>query len=345
MDNPFWKQANAIMNRLMPFLTPAGVVVGFLLGARIVPAAFLVKYLFAFVTLSGALGMNSRDFIGLIRNPIPILLAILSAHLITPLCVSLVVNACFPTHSDIANGFILLSATPMAVSSYIWITIFYGNGPLGLSLILIDTLLAPFICPLTISIFTQSAVTIDTTGMMISLLVMVVVPSILGLVCNSVFGDAKCQKASMVTKPFSKLCLFLVICLNAAKIAGEVTLSWDYMPIAFVNVMVTIGGFLIGYLLSRICGLGMPDTISVTTTAGLRNISAALVLAIDFFPSESAIPVLFGIMLQQTLIAFTGKGLFGRYQKRMIAEENKVRMPGLPKRSFLGIFQLILPLI
>ena len=42
----------------------------------------------------------------------------------------------------------------------------------------------------------------------------------------------------------------------------------------------------------------------------MRNISAALVLAIKFFPPDSSIPVLVGVVLQQSIAALMGKMLF-----------------------------------
>jgi predicted Na+-dependent transporter len=45
---------------------------------------------------------------------------------------------------------------------------------------------------------------------------------------------------------------------------------------------------------------------------GLRNISAALVLAIQYFEPRTAIPVVIGILFQQSISAISGRLFFGQ---------------------------------
>ena len=42
----------------------------------------------------------------------------------------------------------------------------------------------------------------------------------------------------------------------------------------------------------------------------MRNVSAALVLAIDYLPPDGALPVIFGILFQQSASAIAGGILF-----------------------------------
>jgi len=304
----------------MPVLTPGGIIIGLLLGSLVVWMKPAVTYLFAFVTFTGAMEMNLSDFRKVLTHIKPLLFVFVCSHIATPLLVYLLTSVLFPSNPDIATGFILLTAIPIAVSSYVWTSIFYGNGPMTLTLVLIDTFLAPYLTPLTVRLLTSSKITIDTTGMMISLIIMVVIPSVLGMLLNSIKPDYT-KKAAPCCKPFAKLALFAVVILNGASISTTVQFKWSFLPIVFINMFISLGGFLMAYGFSRLAHASVKDSVSMTITGGMRNISAALVLAMNFFPPESSIPVVCGILFQQMLIACTCRFLFGKYQEQQMLEE------------------------
>jgi predicted Na+-dependent transporter len=76
---------------------------------------------------------------------------------------------------------------------------------------------------------------------------------------------------------------------------------------------------MIGYVLSKLTGIAgrlEPEKrIALFFSAGLRNISAATTIAIDFFPEAAALPCLLGIVFQQVTAAFMGKVLLKRPEK------------------------------
>ena len=72
----------------------------------------------------------------------------------------------------------------------------------------------------------------------------------------------------------------------------------------------------------RKCWVQREDSVSLMYGTGMRNISAALVLAITYFKAETAIPVVFGIVFQQTLAAISGIILLPKKQETDIEENN-----------------------
>lgn len=301
----------------MAFLTPTGMILGLLLSSRISWMKPIVTLLFALVTLIGALGMDLSDFKQVLKRPKPLLTVFFCSHIIIPICVWMFANLFFSASPDIVVGFVLLSAIPIAVSSYVWSSIYYGKGSLSLSIILLDTMLAPFLTPLTVRIFTRTNVVFDTSGIMRSLFIMVVIPSIIGMAINHFAYEKVTTKVIPNVKPLSKIFLFLVVLINASQIGSKVTFQWGYLKIALLNFALTILGFLLSYGCARLMRFGKDEQVSITYGGALRNLSAALVLALQFFPPEAAIPVVFGIIGQQSLSAFMGKALFGRYQDEM----------------------------
>jgi predicted Na+-dependent transporter len=57
--------------------------------------------------------------------------------------------------------------------------------------------------------------------------------------------------------------------------------------------------------------------VSLFYACGLRNISAAMTLGIEFFPPAAALPAVLGIVFQQTMAALMGRLYLGK-----LPEEN-----------------------
>ncbi|MDY5931450.1 MAG: bile acid:sodium symporter family protein [Candidatus Ornithospirochaeta sp.] len=303
------------MKKIMPFITPLGVIAGLLLAKYIKSYKFIVTPLFAFITFVGAIGMNFSDFSHVLRKPRNIFISLVLSHVLVPVTVFLLGSLLFRNNPDIVTGFILLYSIPTAVVSYIWSQIFSGNGPLSLTLILIDTVLAPILTPLTVRILARSTVTIDTSGMIISLLWMVVLPVIIGVIVNTLSKGYVAKNVKLFLDPFTKIALFFVVSVNVAQIADKVVINQTTLYVILVNILFCAGGFFFTSAIIRLIHIEGPDRVTLTFSSSLRNISAALVLAISFFPPESAIPVVIGILMQQITASLCGTALFG--QKKM----------------------------
>ncbi|MDT4763030.1 bile acid:sodium symporter family protein [Sphaerochaeta sp. PS] len=300
----------------MPILTPTGVIVGLLLGSRVAWMKPSVTWLFAFLTFSGALGISSSSFLQVIKKPKNLMVFFLGTNIIMPIIAWALASLLFGSSPDVVTGYVLLLSIPTAVSGYIWSAIYNGNGALSLTLILLSTLLAPILTPHTVSLLTQSSVTIQTTSMMLSLLKMVVIPSFLGVMLNTLTKGKVTVKLAPSLKPFSKIALFFVIIINISQIAERLidNATWTYLPIALLSAVLTASGYPIAYSLGKLAKIPIAENKSITFATSMRNISAALVLSIEFFPAETALPVIFGIVFQQTVCAFMGHFLFGEKQ-------------------------------
>ncbi|MFA6731297.1 MAG: bile acid:sodium symporter family protein [Sphaerochaeta sp.] len=308
------RRLNYRLERIMPVLTPSGVILGLLLGSLISWMKPSVSYLFAFITFSGALGISSQDFFKVIRKPKAILVFLFGSNLVMPLLSWSLANLLFPNQSEVITGFVLLMSIPTALTGYIWAGIYKGSEALSLTLILVSTLLAPLLTPLTVRILARTSVQIDVTGMMISLLLMVVLPSMAGILINNVTKAKVTEHVSPCLRPFSKIALFLIIGINTSQIADRLisNASLTYLPIALLCAFLAAVGYPLSNALGKAAGLLEPERKSLTFASSLRNISAALVLAIDYFPAETALPVILSIVFQQTTCAIMAYLLYGR---------------------------------
>jgi predicted Na+-dependent transporter len=299
---------NRHLERLMPVLTPTGVILGFLLPGIFIHLRPFVPWLFGIMTLAGALKLRVGEFGSTIRKPIPIAAFFISTHVLMPLCALFSATHLFGNSPDTVTGFVLLFAGPAGVSSFIWVTMFKGDKALCLSLILLDTVLAPLVVPGTISLLMGAKVTMDMTGIALSLIMMIVVPTVIGITLNETSRGLIPIFICPYLNPVSKICLILVVAANASPVAGIIRIS-DPMVwmIATACVVLSTTGFLLSKLTAMSIRCNREKNISLFFSGGLRNISAVSTIAVTFFPEAAALPALLGIVFQQTLSAVMSK--------------------------------------
>jgi tagaturonate reductase len=300
------------MEHLIPVTTPLAIVLGILLPSVFIHLRPYVPWLFGVMTFSGALKLRAAEFGETIRHPSPILLFFISSHLLMP-SAAMLITSLFFTNQDIIAGFVLLFSGPTAVSGFIWVSIFKGDRALCLTLILLDTLLAPLVVPGTVSILMGAKTTMDMSGIAISLLFMVVVPTIIGVILN----EASRQRLPVMVSPYldpgAKICLMLVIAANAAAVAPGVRLDDPLIwKTALIVILLTIAGFSIIKLVSVIGKCRAEKGITMIISGGLRNNSAVMTIAVTFFPEAAALPTLLSIVFQQTIAALMGKLFVGK---------------------------------
>lgn len=303
-------RVNKWLEKVMPFITPTAVLVGIVLSAWLKDYRYLVTWIFAGMTFIGSLGASFTDLGKVVRQPWPIVVNLTILHLVMPILGWLAAKLMFPGDVLTETGFILLFAIPTGVVSMVWVTIYRGNLALTLALVLVDTLLSPFITPAILSLFVGAKVQIDVWGMMKGLLWMVVIPSFLGMALHQLTGGKVKSSWSPNLAPFTKLGLFTVVAINSAVVAPYLKKAGSGLIFTIAAVFVTVAiGYILGWLVSKLLGWGRDVTVAMTFNSGMRNLSAGAVLAISFFPPPVALPVISGMLFQQILASVFGAAL------------------------------------
>ncbi|MGG6314307.1 bile acid:sodium symporter family protein [Paenibacillus macerans] len=298
---------NRQLNKMMPLITPSSILIGVLCGSYLSAYTYLSPWLFAFMTFAGSISLSFKDFLNVLKKPLPLILCLFILHLAMPLIAMGLGHLAFPGDFYTITGFILAAAIPTGVSSFVWVGIYKGNIALTLSIILIDTLLAPFVVPGILSWLVGTSVQLDTAAMMGSLLWMIVAPSLIGMVLNQWSKGAVIASWGPWLNPFSKLAMAVVVAINGAVVAPYLT---DFSPrlLGLAAIIVTLAsvGYLLGFGLSRLIGLGDADKVALVFNGGMRNISAGAVLAVTYFPAPVAVPVVLGMVFQQMMASLVG---------------------------------------
>ena len=282
---------NTWMTPKMPLLILGALALGLLFPDQIGLLCPAVSALMMFQTFANSLGSSVQDLGRVLSHPKPVLITMLSLHLLMPLAALGIGSMCFPDQPLYTLSLVLMEGSPAAVSSLMWIVIGGGSVELCLSIILLDTMLSPVILPLTLRLLCGSVVELDTLGMIRDLFVMIVVPAALAMVLCRLLGQSICAKAKQRLSPFSKLALLVIICANVTRCAPFLhELNRELVLLLCITLAMRLIGLGLGFLLSTLFRFPYPVELTVTVNSSMRNNAAAATLAAQYFPRRWCSP-------------------------------------------------------
>ena len=297
---------NVFIEKWMPLVTPSCLFIGVIFAAWLGRFAPLVPWLFAFMTFAGSLSSGFRDMKKIAMHPISLIVVLLILHIVVPVTAFLVGSLIFDDPL-LVTGIVLEFIVPTGIVSLVWVNIYHGNSALTLSIILIDTLVAPFLVPFSLHVLMGSAVEISVAGMMKDLVLMIAVPALLAMALNHATRGRVKHTLSPKLAPFSKIGLILVVIINSTKVAPFFSqMTPALLLVTLVIFLLAVSGFFWGVLASKIFKEDNDGRVSMIFNSGMRNISAGAVIAGQYFPPEVMFPVMIGTLFQQILAAMAG---------------------------------------
>ena len=294
---------NAFIEKWMPLVTPSCLFIGVIFAAWLGRFAPLVPWLFAFMTFAGSLSSGFRDMKKIAMHPISLIVVLLILHIVVPVTAFLVGSLIFDDPL-LVTGIVLEFIVPTGIVSLVWVNIYHGNSALTLSIILIDTVVAPFLVPFSLHVLMGSAVEISVAGMMKDLVLMIAVPALLAMALNHATRGRVKHTLSPKLAPFSKIGLILVVIINSTKVAPFFSqMTPALLLVTLVIFLLAVSGFFWGVLASKIFKEDNDGRVSMIFNSGMR---AGAVIAGQYFPPEVMFPVMIGTLFQQILAAMAG---------------------------------------
>ena len=247
------RKFNSFIEKWMALVTPTCLLLGVCFpdiakcGLPYVPAVF------AFMTFAGALKSRFKDVANVFRHPGSLLIIMLLVHVVIPTAACGAGHLFFGNNMELITGMVLEFAVPTAVVSLMWVTIYDGNSPLSLSLVVLDTVLAPFLIPATLKILLGSAVTIDPARMMRELIFMVALPAVVAMVLNQITDGKVMETWPGKLAPFSKLALIFVVTSNSSKVAPYIRdMNMQRVKVALAILVLAASGYALGWFVAYI---------------------------------------------------------------------------------------------
>lgn len=285
----------------MFLIIPCSLILGFLLANLLQPMVAAVPYLFAFVTLTMAIGCGFAQLRTVIRKPGIMVWTFVLAHLISPLIAYGLGTAMFGSSSPYVVGLVLFTIIPLGVSTVLWVSMSGGNVPLVLAMVVLDSMLSPLVVPAGLHLLFDTAVNIEIGPLMVDLFIIIVLPTGVGVLLHHLSRGRIQDRVKPVAAPLSKLCFVAVVALNASAIAPYVEqLKQDMFKLIPLVILLVSLCYAVGFLgTAKRHDRELQITVSYAT--GMRNISLGIVLALGYFSPLAAVPVVLSILVQQPL--------------------------------------------
>lgn len=292
---------NRIFEKWMFIIIPSSLVLGFVFASQLQPFIETVPYLFAYVTLTMAIGCGLGQLREVMRRPGIMVLTFVIAHVISPLAAYGIGVLVFGADSPYVVGLVLFTIIPIGVSTVLWVGMSGGSVPLMLAMVVLDSALSPLVVPTGIQLFFDSAVEVKAWPIIVDLLVIIVLPTVIGVALNGISRGRIQGVVQPYAAPISKFCFVAVVSLNASAIAPHLEQLKEDMLVLVPLVVVLVG---ICYALGFIGTAPLrsyEQQVTVSYATGMRNISLGIVLALGYFSPLAAVPVVLSILIQQPL--------------------------------------------
>jgi len=240
------------------------------------------------IMLSMGLTLSLSDFQQVLKIPRSILLGVSLQYIIMP-ALGYGLAKAFNLPIDYMIGIVLVACSPGGTASNVVCFIGGANVALSVSLTTFSTLLAVLITPVLTTLLIESlsrdltgtAIQVDTLGLLLNTLKIVILPILLGVFLNHYFHQAV-KKINPYTPLLAVLSIvFIVDFILAAK---KTAIMETGLHLLIVILTLHVLGFLLGYLLSRMLKFKEKDAQTVSIEVGMQNSGLATELARSNFP-------------------------------------------------------------
>lgn len=260
----------------------------------LVPASFssvgtwVINPMLGIIMFGMGLTLSPQDFKIVLSRPRDILIGCLTQFTVMPL-LALGLTWAFSLPEELAIGVILVGCCPGGTASNVITYLAKGDLALSVGMTAASTLLAPLLTPLLVWLLAGTMVNVDTLGMLMSIVYVVIAPIVCGLLCQR-FLSSLTKRATPYLPAFSSVVIALLVGIIVSHNADRL-LTAGLLVVAVV-VMHNLLGLGIGFTVGRLLRLQKPKCVALSIEVGMQNSGLASSLAVLHFAAYplAAIP-------------------------------------------------------
>ena len=234
-----------------------------------------INYLLGVVMFGMGLALNLHDFQVVFSRPKDIIIGCMAQYTVMPFLAWGLAKV-FQLDEALALGVVLVGCCPGGTASNVITYLAKGDLALSVGMTGVSTVLAPLLTPLLTWALAGKSIQVDVTGMLLSILWVVILPIVLGLIIKSLWPKFT-EKAMDYLPAFSSVAIAftvsIVISANASKLLASGFL------IILVVMCHNLFGLGLGYLIGRLLGMSEPKKRAVSIEVGMQNSGLASSLA------------------------------------------------------------------
>ncbi|XP_076924938.1 putative sodium/metabolite cotransporter BASS1, chloroplastic [Bidens hawaiensis] len=240
-----------------------------------------------FTMLGMGMTLTFDDLKGALAMPKELLTGFCLQYSIMPLS-GYFVSKLLNLPSYYAAGLILVGCCPGGTASNIVTYIARGNVALSVLMTAASTVSAVVMTPMLTAKLAGQYVAVDARGLLLSTLQVVLLPVLVGAFMNQYFKGA--VKIVSPVMPSIAVATVAVLCGNAiAQSSSAILMSGQQVVLA--ALLLHISGFFFGYVFSRILGVDVSSSKTISIEVGMQNSVLGVVLATQHFGNPlTAVP-------------------------------------------------------
>jgi BASS family bile acid:Na+ symporter len=254
-------------------------------SAMLVPEVFVwidtwtINPILGLIMFGMGLTLSPQDFKVVLSRPKDVLLGCLAQFVVMPLLAWLLCQV-FALPQELALGVILVGCCPGGTASNVITYLAKGDLALSVGMTAMSTLLAPVMTPLLVWLLAGTMVNVDTIGMLLSIVYVVIAPIVAGLICQRYLP--KLTKRLIPYLPaFSTLMITLVVVIVVSHNASKLLVGG--LLVVLVVMLHNLLGLTVGYLVGRGLRLSRPKCVALSVEVGMQNSGLASSLAVLHF--------------------------------------------------------------
>ena len=250
-----------------------------------VPASFVWIDTWAINPMLGAimfgmgLTLSPADFKVVLSRPKDILIGCLTQFTVMPL-LALGLTWAFSLPQELAIGVILVGCCPGGTASNVITYLAKGDLALSVGMTAASTLLAPLLTPLLVWLLAGTMVDVDTVGMLMSIVYVVIAPIVCGLLCQR-FLPKLTKLLTPYLPAFSSIVIAMVVGIVVSHNAARLLTAG--LLIVAVVIIHNLLGLAIGFTVGRLLRLQRPKCVALSIEVGMQNSGLASSLAVLHF--------------------------------------------------------------
>lgn len=162
-----------------------------------------------------------------------------------------------------------------------------GDVALAVSIASVSTIIAPVVTPFLIYLLASKWVEINIWSLIVSIIQVVIIPLALGFIIKKFFG----RQAEASAKALPLVSAAAIVIIVAGVVAGSQAKLAVTGPLIFAVVILhNVLGFLLGFFLSRLCGMDLAKQKAVAMEVGMQNSGLGVAIATANFSPLAAVP-------------------------------------------------------
>ncbi len=239
----------------------------------------------AFIMFTLGLGLTGADFLRIAKQPKDFFVGLICQIVLLPLVAFILVKL-WPISPELAIGVMIIAAAPGGVTSNILTSFAKGDVALSISLTAIISLLSvitvPFIVVTSLSLLETENLSqnISLLSMAITMFLIVVVPTLFGMLFRKLLSNAAIKFESIGKK--ISVGLFIIVLLGAILAEKDNIVSY-FADAGLITLVLNILMMAIAFYIAQMLGTGTEQKKCISIECGLQNGTLAIFVGTSLF--------------------------------------------------------------